>query len=197
MQPTPENDNSFASLKTCNCAFCGREFQAKRASRYCSKSCSSKAWTAERSRKRALRRGTKKRVCSICGKPFEVNAEHLNQKFCSYACKKRADRESRSKNRLRKDVISLGKIAETQPLELDALREEKGEGYFKILFSLSKEKQFAEMDKWGEEDHKKAMEYLGLQNFVEEGEEERVEELLDIKETEKSIFDEEDHFGDL
>ena len=185
-----------ASLKTCKCVFCGREFQSARPRNYCSAACGKRAWTAKRSRRRALRHGNKKRVCPMCGKAFQVSAEHMNQKFCSYACKKLADKESRSSDRLRKDTISLV-VSDTLPKELDALREEKGHEYFKTLFSLKNECQFAEMAKWTEEDHSKALAYLGLRSRGGTEEEFDDRDLLDIKAEEKPVFDEEDHFGDM
>ena len=132
----------------------------------------------------------------MCGKAFQVSAEHRNQKFCSYACKKLADRESRSSDRLRKDTISLV-VSDALPRELDALREEKGNEYFKTLFSLEKESQFAEMAKWTEEDHRKALAYLGLRTPVGTEDEPVGRDFLDIKAEEKPVFDEEDHFGDV
>ena len=132
----------------------------------------------------------------MCGKAFQVSAEHRNQKFCSYACKKLADRESRSQNRLRKDTISLV-VSDALPRELDALREEKGNEYFKTLFSLEKESQFAEMAKWTEEDHRKALAYLGLRTPAGTEEESAGGDFLNIKVEEKPVFDEEDHFGDV
>ena len=188
--------SSGTSPKTCKCVFCGREFQAARPRNYCSAACGKRAWTAKRSRRRALRHGNKKRVCPMCGKAFQVSAEHRNQKFCSYACKKVADRESRSQNRLRKDTISLV-VSDALPRELDALREEKGNEYFKTLFSLEKESQFAEMAKWTEEDHRKALSYLGLRTPVGTEEESAGGDFLNIKVEEKPVFDEEDHFGDV
>ena len=133
----------------------------------------------------------------MCGKAFQVSAEHMNQKFCSYACKKLADKESRSSDRLRKDATSLGVVPDALPKELDALREEKGHEYFKILFSLKKECQFAEMAKWREEDHRKALSYLGLRTPVGPEDEPVGRDFLDIKAEEKPVFDEEDHFGDM
>lgn len=201
MQSIVENNAALASRKTCKCVFCGREFKASRTSQYCSKQCRIKAWTAKRSRKRALRNGKKERICPICGHTFAVDPEHQNQKFCSQVCKKRADMESRSRNRLRKDSISLGKISENLPSSLDALREKKGKEYFKVLFSLKREEQYAEMAKWTEEDHQKALSYCGLQSIIieaeEEAEEAMDEELLRIKDEPKPVFDEEDHFGDM
>ena len=167
-----------ASLKTCKCVFCGREFQSARPRNYCSAACGKRA------------------VCPMCGKAFQVSAEHMNQKFCSYACKKLADKESRSSDRLRKDTISLV-VSDTLPKELDALREEKGHEYFKTLFSLGRELQFAEMAKWTEEDHGKALAYLGLRSRGGTEEEFDDRDLLDIKAEEKPVFDEEDHFGDM
>lgn len=189
--------SSDASLKTCKCAFCDREFQAARPRNYCSSVCSKRAWTARRSRRRALRHGNRERICPMCGKAFQVSAEHRNQKFCSYACKKLADRESRSQNRLRKDAISLGFVPDALPKELDAMREEKGPEYFKTLFSLEKESQFAEMAKWTEEDHRKALSCLGLRTPVGTEEESVGGDFLNIKAEEKPVFDEEDHFGDV
>ena len=188
--------SSGTSPKTCKCVFCGREFQAARPRSYCSAVCGKRAWTARRSRRRALRHGNKKRVCPMCGKAFQVSAEHRNQKFCSYACKKLADRESRSQNRLRKDTISLV-VSDALPRELDALREEKGHEYFKTLFSLKKECQFAEMAKWTEEDHRKALSYLGVLVPACVDEEPASKDFLEIKMEEKPVFDEEDHFGDV
>lgn len=189
--------SSGASPKICKCAFCGREFQAARPRRYCSAVCGKRAWTASRSRRRALRHGDRKRVCPMCGKAFQVSAEHRNQRFCSYVCKKQSDRESRSRDRLRNDTVSLGFVPDALPDELDALREEKGPEYFKTLFSLGKECQFAEMAKWTEEDHCKALSYFGIQTPDDADWEPADGGRLDIGPVEQQVFDEEDHFGSV
>lgn len=189
--------SSDAGRETCcTCAFCGREFQAAKPRRYCSEACGKRAWTAKRSRRRALRHGHRERICPVCGKAFEVSAEHKNQKFCSRACKKRADGDSRSRDRLRKDSVSLGPVPDVLPAELDALRDEKGPEYFKALFSLGKESQFAEMARWTEDEHRKALSYFGVSVADADGESADVEP-LGIRAEEKPVFDEEDHFGDV
>jgi len=177
-------------LRSCKCAFCGKDFTTDNARmKFCSKLCSKKAWTAKRSRIRARSNGKRERACQMCGKPFTVDPEHKNQKFCSVACRKKCEYESRSRDRLRSDVVKIKTISESLPAELDLLREDKGKEYFDILFKLPQEYQFAEMEKWTEEDHEKALSYFGLQ-YALEGKYEEEREPVEFEEAKRSLMPE-------
>ena len=181
------------------CALCGKPFIPFRAGvKYCSSVCNKKAWTLKRSKKRARKHKLETRLCAFCGKPFLFDSNVHNKRFCSDECKRKNESEERSNNRLRRDAFVLTNISSTLPSELDELRGEKGSRYFKKLFTLEPEKQFAEMESWTADDHADAMSYLNSNGAITErvGDEEFAKDLLLRNSLETpTVFDEEDFFG--
>lgn len=176
------------------CALCGAEFTAQRAGvLYCSKECLKKSWTARRSAARALRRRTATRVCEFCGKPFEWTSLCTIKRFCSSACKRRAESAARAVDRTRADVVMV-KAAHQLPRELDALREAKGDEYFAALFKLPEAEQYAEMSAWDESVHAAALVYMNAAADLIGEREEEID--IEMPETPPMPFDEENHFGD-
>jgi hypothetical protein len=68
------------------CQQCGQEFSRpnRRPARFCSRSCTAKSRTGERSSK--WHGGPVSRTCALCGKPFTVISAAKAQRFCSRSC---------------------------------------------------------------------------------------------------------------
>lgn len=173
------------------CQFCGREFvPARRGTKYCSAKCSKSAWVARRSEGRAKRHRTATRICSRCGNPFEWDSSHSNRRFCSDACKRAAEISRRSAGGCRADVVKVD-CSGGLPHELDGLRGTGSDEYFKVLFSLPPESQFAEMESWGFAEYEAVNAYFGAL-----GGEDRAEIPTEavVPDSPPAAYDEEDHF---
>jgi len=80
------------------CLYCGRDFISnKRSAMFCTKACANK-----------YRKDTKQkvtRVCEICKDTYTPKTS--NQKYCSFECKKKADRIKAAENKERKEPIKI------------------------------------------------------------------------------------------
>lgn len=114
----------------------------------------------QRAKLRASKRRRVEHICPICGTLFVWDSHNKNKRYCSEKCRDQAYTYARRENRDYRAGEYIIKVTKELPTELDESRESKGEEYFKALFSMPKEEQWAEMARWTEEDHARAYAYL-------------------------------------
>ena len=80
------------------CEVCGKEYEGKSFSKYCSPKCKKKKNNATAQKKRSEKRKQEWeqlehiKQCPVCGKEFELKQTHRTQKYCSSECRKKAER---------------------------------------------------------------------------------------------------------
>ena len=80
------------------CEVCGKEYEGKSFSKYCSPKCKKKKNNAtfqkKRSEKRKQEWGELEHIkqCPVCGKEFELKQTHRTQKYCCAECRRKAER---------------------------------------------------------------------------------------------------------
>lgn len=90
------------------CEICGKEYEGRSFSKYCSANCKrirdNKVANDKKSKKRKLswEQMEHTKECEICGCTFELTQKHRSQKYCSSKCRRKAERVFGSK----KDVDS-------------------------------------------------------------------------------------------
>ena len=80
------------------CEVCGKEYEGKSYSKYCSPECkkvrNSKVASQRRSEKRKQEWGELEHIkqCPVCGKEFELKQTHRTQKYCCSKCRRKAEK---------------------------------------------------------------------------------------------------------
>ena len=80
------------------CEVCGKEYEGKSFSKYCSPKCKKKKNNATFQKKRSEKRKQEWeqlehiKQCPVCGKEFELKQTHRTQKYCCSECRKKAER---------------------------------------------------------------------------------------------------------
>lgn len=80
------------------CEVCGKEYEGKSFSKYCSPKCKKKKNNATAQKKRSEKRKQEWeqlehiKQCPVCGKEFELKQTHRTQKYCCAECRKKAER---------------------------------------------------------------------------------------------------------
>ena len=80
------------------CEVCGKEYEGKSFSKYCSPKCKKKKNNATFQKKRSEKRKQEWeqlehiKQCPVCGKEFELKQTHRTQKYCCAECRKKAER---------------------------------------------------------------------------------------------------------
>ena len=80
------------------CEVCGKEYEGKSFSKYCSPKCKKKKNNATAQKKRSEKRKQEWeqlehiKQCPVCGKEFELKQTHRTQKYCCAECRRKAER---------------------------------------------------------------------------------------------------------
>ena len=80
------------------CEVCGKEYEGKSFSKYCSPKCKKKKNNATFQKKRSEKRKQDWeqlehiKQCPVCGKEFELKQTHRTQKYCCAECRRKAER---------------------------------------------------------------------------------------------------------
>ena len=80
------------------CEVCGKEYEGKSFSKYCSPKCKKKKNNATFQKKRSEKRKQEWeqlehiKQCPVCGKEFELKQTHRTQKYCCAECRRKAER---------------------------------------------------------------------------------------------------------
>ena len=80
------------------CEVCGKEYEGKSFSKYCSPKCKKKKNNATFQKKRSEKRKQEWeqlehiKQCPVCGKEFELKQTHRTQKYCCSKCRRKAEK---------------------------------------------------------------------------------------------------------
>lgn len=86
------------------CGFCGKEYESRGFTKYCSDKCFKANRSKVNSEKRSKRREEewqkldKSKKCKVCGESFEITKTHRNKIYCTDLCRSRAERLYGSKS---------------------------------------------------------------------------------------------------